>query len=141
MKKQLAEAIAAARAGERERARHLLQDILNAKPRGRELTETLYWLSLLSTDGAEKQRYLKQILRLDPQHERAQQQLRKLPPVESATPTAPDVRQCPTCGGPLYFSGDGRTLVCERCGYRHQNAAAPTPNRIRDLEAAVRFSQ
>ena len=141
MKKQLAEAIAAARAGERERARHLLQDLLNAKPRGRELTETLYWLSLLSTDGAEKQRYLKQILRLDPQHERAQQQLRKLPPVESATPTAPDVRQCPTCGGPLYFSGDGRTLVCERCGYRHQNAAAPKPNRIRDLEAAVRFSQ
>ena len=141
MKKQLTEAIAAARAGERDQARQILQELLKAKPRGRELTETLYWLSLLSPDNAEKRRYLEQILRLDPQHERAQQQLDKLPPVESAAPATPDARQCPTCGGPLYFSGDGRSLACERCGYRQQNAAAPAPNRIRDLEAAVRFSQ
>lgn len=80
MKEQLVQAIAAARAGEREKAELLLQQVLKANPRGRELTETLYWLGLLATDLTEKRRYLTHVVRLDPQHERANKQLEKLPP-------------------------------------------------------------
>lgn len=144
MKKQLAEAIKAARAGETEQAQQMLQELLKAQPRGRELTETLYWLTLLTPDPTTKRRYLAQILKVDPQHERAQQQLAKLPDAAAApapSPATPETRQCPTCGAPLYFSGDGRSLMCERCGYRQQRAAAPQANRIHELEAAIRFAQ
>ncbi len=145
MKQQLAEAIKAARAGETERARQMLRELLKGQPRGRELTETLYWLSLLSPDPTAKRRYLEHILRVDPHHERAQQQLAKFPVAAAAPPptsaAATDPRQCPQCGAPLYFSGDGRSLLCERCGYQQKRAAAPQANRIRELEAAIRFSQ
>lgn len=142
MKKQLAEAIEAARAGERDRARQMLLELVKAKPRGRELTETVYWLSLLSTDPAEKRRYLETILRVDPQHERARQQLARLTaPEPSSTPDNQNEKQCPNCGSTLFFSGDGRSLLCEKCGYKRKRAAAPSANRIRELEEAIRFAQ
>jgi len=142
MKKQLAEAIEVARAGERDRARQMLLELVKSKPRGRELTETVYWLSLLSTDPAEKRRYLETILRADPQHERARQQLARLTAPESAsTPDNQNEKQCPNCGSTLFFSGDGRSLLCEKCGYKRKRAAAPQANRIRELEEAIRFAQ
>ncbi|MBP7998346.1 MAG: TFIIB-type zinc finger domain-containing protein [Chloroflexi bacterium] len=147
MKEQLVQAIAAARAGEREKAELLLQQVLKANPRGRELTETLYWLGLLATDLTEKRRYLTHVVRLDPQHERANKQLEKLPPPEKkakkkvAAAVTAENPICPDCGAPLFFSGDGRNRVCERCGYHQENALPVPANRIRELEASIRFAQ
>lgn len=40
--------------------------------------------------------------------------------------------KCPTCGGPLVFSGNGRSRQCDRCGYS-ETVAAKGPS-LKDLE-------
>ena len=41
---------------------------------------------------------------------------------------------CPDCGKPLYFSGDGRFGLCERCGYQVPVEGSHGPN-LQELEA------
>lgn len=41
--------------------------------------------------------------------------------------------RCPTCQSPLYFAPDGRSRLCERCGYR-QPIQRKQPFSVRELE-------
>lgn len=77
MSQQFQEAVAAARAGEKETAQHLLIDILEENP-----AETQAWFLLSHlVDGQEKQvAYLKKVVALDPTHTKARQRLSQLQP-------------------------------------------------------------
>lgn len=46
--------------------------------------------------------------------------------------------ECPECGGGLFFTPDGRTQQCERCGYRHELKLL-RKNSITELDKALRF--
>jgi hypothetical protein len=86
MSQQFQEAVAAARAGEKETAQHLLIDILEENP-----AETQAWFLLSHlVDGEEKQvAYLKKVVALDPTHAKARQRLSQLQPQPVSAPKPP----------------------------------------------------
>lgn len=51
--------------------------------------------------------------------------------------TQPNSNKCPTCGGPLFFSGNGRSRQCDRCGYRE--AVATKQPSLKELEYVQRL--
>jgi len=50
---------------------------------------------------------------------------------------------CPECGAKLFFGGDGRSRVCEKCGYQEAiHKEIPKPEElVRDLRYAAQFTQ
>ena len=54
-----------------------------------------------------------------------------------------ETNSCPECGAKLYFGGDGRSRICETCGYREAiHKEIPSPEElVRDLRYAAQFAQ
>ncbi|MCA9972076.1 MAG: hypothetical protein KC425_17755, partial [Anaerolineales bacterium] len=50
---------------------------------------------------------------------------------------------CPECGAKLYFGGDGRSRICETCGYKEaiQKDIPKPAELVRDLRYAAQFAQ
>ncbi len=82
----LQQAIAAARAGQKEEARRLLVQVLKANPRN----ETAWlWMSAVVETPAERIHCLKQVLAINPQNEMAHRGLRALGALETPAPASP----------------------------------------------------
>ncbi len=75
MSQKLQEAMAAARAGEKQTAQHLLVDILEESP---EEIQAWFLLSHLVDSETKQVNYLKKVLALDPTHAKARQRLNQL---------------------------------------------------------------
>lgn len=54
-----------------------------------------------------------------------------------------EMNVCPECGAKLYFGGDGRSRICETCGYKEAiHKDIPKPEElVRDLRYAAQFAQ
>ncbi|GAB4282492.1 MAG: hypothetical protein Kow0080_36420 [Candidatus Promineifilaceae bacterium] len=83
MDERLAQAIAAARHGQKKEAQFLLTQLLKDNP---EETQGWFLLSHLVDDPTQKQAFLQKVLALDPAHEKAQSTLKKLTTVGSSMP-------------------------------------------------------
>jgi|GEM_PF-192826 len=135
--------VAAARAGDRERARQAFTRILNAQAdagMAKLLVPTWLWLSGLTDDPQERRRCLEAVLRLEPDHALARRGLEALdamsPETAAATAeppaeAAPEGKQaasspvaqlkarrmiCPQCGGTM--TAYGLQVRCDYCGYK-----------------------
>lgn len=109
MSQKFQEAVAAARAGEKETAQHLLIDILEEKP---EETQAWFLLSHL-VDAEEKQAtYLKKVMALDPTHAKARQRLGQLRAKQATAEIASDPPALPISTDPFDFDAqaEGDTL-------------------------------
>ncbi len=123
--------IVEAKAGEQGAARRYLERAINASGDHAVLSEAWYWLSLISSDPAEKRSALENCLSFDMRHARARRELAildgKLDAGEIINPDAlpavsTDPRQvtadrfmCPQCGAKMVFAPDGVSLICEHC--------------------------
>jgi predicted RNA-binding Zn-ribbon protein involved in translation (DUF1610 family) len=129
--------IAAAKAKEIEEARHYLEWALDLEPDPDQAEEAWYWLSEISSDPAEKRRWLDNLLADNPGDARARRSLAildgKLKPAEiidpdkirqsaAGSPQAADAQRfiCPKCGGRMTFTPDGLSLTCEYCAAHDQ---------------------
>ena len=127
----LREGIDAARAGQKERARQLLQQVVETDETD---LQAWLWLSSVVDEGADKRVCLENVLTLDPNHQAAQAGLawldRQTPPPasrnEAASPAyempaqaieaepAPKAKiPCPFCAQPVH----GQATVCRHCGF------------------------
>jgi ferric-dicitrate binding protein FerR (iron transport regulator) len=109
MSQKFQEAVAAARAGEKETAQHLLIDILEENP---DETQAWFLLSHL-VDAEEKQAtYLKKVVALDPTHAKARQRLGQLRAKQATAEIATDPPALPISTDPFDFDAqaEGDTL-------------------------------
>jgi ferric-dicitrate binding protein FerR (iron transport regulator) len=109
MSQKFQEAVAAARAGEKETAQHLLIDILEENP---DETQAWFLLSHL-VDAEEKQAtYLKKVVALDPTHAKARQRLGQLRAKQAAAEIPTDPPALPISTDPFDFDAqaEGDTL-------------------------------
>ena len=83
----LQEAIAAIKAGDKEKGRKLLADILQADL---ENEMAWLWMSSVATSNEERRKYLKRVLEINPDNTAAQRGLAKLTPKSDAVPAQPD---------------------------------------------------
>ena len=136
--------VAAARAGEKDEARDLLEHALieldvMAEVYGSNDTDARekawYWLSRISDDPKQKRDYLENVMASNPTHPEARRELAilegrlkpeeivnpdRLNPAVTPAPKSEAVRRfvCPQCGGKLSFNPAKQMLACEYCGYR-----------------------
>ena len=127
--------IAAAKSGNLEQARTLLQKASEMKPSD---PQPWLWLSSTTEDLAERRHYLEYALAADPNNSAARRGLvflsdkldksRVLDEGQSVEVKAADqpletnserVFECERCGGKLTYDVDRQLLVCEYCGYEH----------------------
>ncbi len=133
--------VAAARSGDRNRARQAFARILNANPDRVPKTlliHTWLWLSGLTEKPEERRRCLEAVLRLDPEHALARRGLELLeatretaePEIEAEEATAGQEQAqgsilaqlkarrivCPQCGGSM--TAYGLKARCDYCGYQ-----------------------
>ncbi len=134
--------VAAARAGDAERARQAFTRILNAQAdagMAKLLVPTWLWLSSLTEDLQERRRCLEAVLRLEPDHALARRGLEALDamapgptpavaevagkPSQEEQPAGSPLAQlkarrlvCPQCGGSM--TAYGMQVRCEYCGYK-----------------------
>lgn len=125
--------IAATKAGDRDEARFYLEWALRRGDASDEQEiEIYFWLSEAYEDPAKQRECLEEVLARDPYHPRARRKLAVLnghldpdeivDPDRLAQPQETRRSSCPDCGGPLFFSPDGVSQYCERCGWRTEDA-------------------
>lgn len=148
----------ALRAGERERARQLLQQAVEYD-RGH--SDAWLWLSATTDDPREQQKYLEWAIAADPGNAAARRGLglltgkikrEDLLPGEGAPPAgppaAPDAAEarrttvrrtfvCPRCGGRLRFEPAQAGLRCQHCGYEEAIAAEPATGQEQVLDFSL----
>jgi predicted RNA-binding Zn-ribbon protein involved in translation (DUF1610 family) len=131
----LVRGVAAAKAGERDEARFLLEWAERQEDASDEQRiEAWLWLSETTDDPRQKRAYIEQILAVDPSHPLARRGLAILqgrldpeqiidpdqaaPPVAQPAATAENVRRfvCPQCGGSLAYDAARHALACAYCG-------------------------
>lgn len=127
---------AAARAGDKEEAVFYLKWVLRSESDEGQRVEAWYWLSEVTDEPAY---YLGQVLAHNPHHPEAKRKLAllegRLRPADLVDPNQlPTVTEfpagakrfrCPHCAAPLVYAPDGRSLVCEHCGYQQLPEMAP----------------
>jgi uncharacterized CHY-type Zn-finger protein len=127
----LVRGIAAAKSGDQKEARFYLEWLLRLEPGMEERKEAWYWMSKISTDKAEKRKYLEEILVNDLWDSRARRDLavldgklkesdiidpnRLVANAASEQAGAADRFTCPQCGGRMTFTPSGQNLTCEYC--------------------------
>lgn len=118
----LQRAIRAARAGYKQPASQLLQQVLEAEP---DNEEALLWFVRVTDSPETKETSLQRVLEINPNNRWAAEQLRALQAGETPlTPTQFDrgskleTLACPNCGGAVELQGgEGvKTVVCRFCG-------------------------
>jgi tetratricopeptide (TPR) repeat protein len=124
----LVRGIAAAKAGERQEAFRYLEWALNLDATSEQRIQAWYWLSECSEDAEEKRYYLQQVLCVDPNCQPARRGLAvlegRLKPEEIVDANrlpgvhlqaGADARRfvCPTCGGRLTYTPDGKSLTSD----------------------------
>jgi transcription elongation factor Elf1 len=133
----LTRGIAAAKAGNAEEARFYLEWVLITDAGEDQQIEAWFWLAE-SSEGAEKRKYLEEILSRRPAHARARRQLaildgrlqpeeivdpERLPPRAKEAGSGPVLARqftCPRCASRMVFTPDGESLHCEHCGYKQR---------------------
>ena len=126
--------IAAAKAGERDEARHYLEWTLRQEPSSDEQIEAWLWLSEVAREKDEARRWVEEVLANDTHNPRALRRLAVLdgrlqpsemidpdhPPTIASTDGPIDVERfaCPSCGGQMAYAPDGNGLQCDHCGDR-----------------------
>lgn len=128
---------AAARAGDKQEAVFYLKWALRSEADQEQRVEALYWLSEVTDEPAV---YLHQVLAHNPYHPEARRKLamlegrlrpadlvdpNQLPPIVDQTPSGSKRFHCPQCAAPMVYTPDGRSLVCEHCGYQQLPDSAP----------------
>ncbi len=128
---------AAARAKDVDQARYYLEWVLTTDSSEDQKIEAWYWLSEIAETPDAKRDYLENVLSSNPMDRRARRALAilngQLSPDEIIDPdqyTQPQSEapvdaegqrfECPTCGGQMAYTPDGRSLVCEYCRNREQ---------------------
>lgn len=127
----LVRGIAAAKSGDAKETIFYLDWLLRLEPSMEERKEAWFWLSKVTTDKAQKRRYLEDILVNDLWDARARRELAildgKLKESDIIDPNrlvsgAPDQQAasadrftCPQCGGRMTFTPSGQSLTCEYC--------------------------
>jgi len=130
----LVRGIAAAKAGERDEARHYLEWALRQEPSLDEQIEAWLWLSEVAGEKDEARRWVEEVLANDTHNPRALRRLALLdgrlqaselidpdrPPTTASTDEPINVERfaCPSCGGQLAYAPDGNGLQCDHCGHR-----------------------
>ena len=130
----LRRAIGAAKAGDHDEARFLLEWMLMRDITREQRVEALYWLAVIQEAPEKKRTYLQEVLALAPWHAEARRALAlldgRLDPDEVIDPnqltdTAPPPPQaanarrfvCTQCGGQLTFLPTRNQLHCRHCGH------------------------
>jgi DNA-directed RNA polymerase subunit RPC12/RpoP len=130
----LVRGIAAAKAGERDEARHYLEWALRQEPSSDEQIEAWLWLSEVAREKDEARRWVEEVLASDTHNPRALRRLAILdgrlqpselidpdhPPAIASTDGPVDIERfaCPSCGGQIAYASDGNGLQCDHCGHR-----------------------
>ncbi len=145
---------AAAKVGDTGEARHYLEWVLRTEANEDQRVEAWYWLSEISSDPAEKRRYLEQILARSPAHALARRSMALLDgrlqadevinpdtlPATSGGETrevATDRFTCPRCAARMVFMPDGTALHCEHCGYSQVPQANATQEELAEQDFIV----
>ncbi|GAB4541690.1 MAG: hypothetical protein Kow0063_32750 [Anaerolineae bacterium] len=129
----LVRGIAAAKAGDSDQARFYLEWVLRTDANRQQKIKAWLWLSEISDDPDEKRDCLENVLAYEPSNPLARRGLAILrgqldpaeiidpdrpPPVPTATSPRPAQARrfvCPTCGGKMAFSADGKAVTCAYC--------------------------
>lgn len=140
----LVRGIAAAKSGDAKETIFYLEWLLRLEPSMEERKEAWFWLSKVSTDSAQKRRYLEDILVNDLWEARARRELaildsklkesdiidpnRLAPGTMNEEAASADRFTCPQCGGRMTFTPSGQSLTCEYCDSQQRltvNRVAP----------------
>ncbi|MGD0574676.1 MAG: hypothetical protein ABSB61_04810 [Anaerolineales bacterium] len=111
-----------------------------------------YYMSLVTSDPAEKRKFLEETLAFNPTHPEARRALAildgKLKPEEiadpdhlppqsvGARPVEADRFTCPGCGGRMVYTPDGHSLTCESCS-RQEVLRGQAPEQEQDFFLAM----
>ncbi len=136
---QLAQGVAAAKAGETDEAFFVLEAILRTNSTEKQRATAWFWLSRLYDDAADKRVCLEQALFNEPTNPLARREMAvldgRLRPDEIIDPekirqeaAAPDQprtvhaehMRCPRCAARMNYTPDNQALVCDYCGYRQE---------------------
>ena len=115
----LTQGVAAAQAGDLQRARSLFEALLEKDPHNE---EAWLWLSAITDDVEERKAYLRRVLELDYDNEKAWRQFNALtlspPKPEEVSPIHTEARDftCPGCGSDVRYDPRQGTLACPHCG-------------------------
>jgi Zn-dependent protease with chaperone function/RNA polymerase subunit RPABC4/transcription elongation factor Spt4 len=128
---QLEQGIEAAKAGRRKMARAILAQVVKEHP---DTEEGWFWLSKVVDSTKEQKFCLRRVMRINPNHEKAQATLRGLPPsptpaVPQSKPTQQQSGACPKCGHPLRPGAK----FCGNCGRSLRSGAGqqhPIPEAV-----------
>jgi predicted Zn-ribbon and HTH transcriptional regulator len=136
--------IVAAKAQDKEEARHFLRWVLRRDDAGPDQeAQAWLWLSQVSDDPAEKRECLRQVLAIEPHNALAKQGLaildgrlkpedivdhrkpiRPIKPLKRPPPASVRRYVCPKCGGKMAFDPAKRALACGYCGNQMSEYAA-----------------
>jgi DNA-directed RNA polymerase subunit RPC12/RpoP len=134
----LTRGIAAAKANQKDEARHYLEWVLQTDADRRQQVQAWLWLSGVMDDPKEKRNCLEEVLVRDPSNRMARRGLAmldgRLKPEDlvdpnqrrPAAPTQAVTAQrmvCPKCGGKMAYAPDGRSLRCEYCAQQERKQA------------------
>ena len=127
----LVRGIAAAKSGDAKETIFYLEWLLRLEPSMEERKEAWFWLSKMTSDPAQKRRYLEDILVNDLWDARARRELaildgklkesdiidpnRLAPGAGNQQTASADRFTCPQCGGRMTFTPSGQSLTCEYC--------------------------
>jgi DNA-directed RNA polymerase subunit RPC12/RpoP len=134
----LTRGIAAAKANQKEEARHYLEWMLRIDADHQQQVQAWLWLSGVEDDFDAKRNCLEEVLVRDPSNRMARRGLAMLdgrlkpedmidPNQQPAAPSQAVTVQrmvCPNCGGKMAYAPDGSALRCEYCAQQERRQAA-----------------